>query len=595
MRYLYFMLLVCGFSTAAFAQTETINLRATVYFSSASHDPSPEELAKLNDFATALTSYATYTLQIAAFTDEQGTAAYNADLARRRAEAVATALATRSVVATATEVLTYGEQLARTNTTEDAERRNDRRVDLLATVVRWKDAAAAIQEARKGQLQSFSVADPSARQTIRGENGGVFLLEPNSLIRPDGSPATGPVTMQLVEAYDLADMILAGLTTTSAGKRLVTGGMIRLTAQDADGTDLALKEGASLTASIPTDDFNERMRIFSGADHNEAGAPTDWALSPAGVAASPAALFAFNDQLPDISNFQIDAGKLIGPRLARWRQANPKPTAPSYLDPNSIRVKEPEAIDLEEVRYQPKGLKGLFMSKARKQAQAEALQAKTRKAYAKKVDRYQERLAFKDQLPEVNEAKRLDYEARLASWEAAFEQLKSGLLEDATRKLYLAAEQRIKAMRAAREARLAAMGEALAGLDDLTGNEITVRRYFFSVAKLGWTNVDIFASANDPVEVLASVPNSTREATVVLVPQDRRSVLAYVPDDNGAWKRSGVPRGVGYHILAYQVLHGQLMLAHQYVEQASEQPAALVYKPIAIAELKEKLTGILGS
>ncbi|MFT6000789.1 MAG: hypothetical protein ACI81P_003253 [Neolewinella sp.] len=206
------------------------------------------------------------------------------------------------------------------NTTDDAERRTDRRVDLVATVVRWPDAAAAIQAIRSDQLQTLTIDDPTVRQTISGRNGGVFMIEPNSLVRADGSPAVGALSVELIEAYHLSDMIIAGLTTTAAGNRLATGGMVNITATDAEGQALQLQEGKSLTASIPTDDFNERMRIFSGEEHNESGAPTDWSLTEAGVAPSAAALFAVNNTLLDIGVFQVSAAKAVGQRLAVWRR-----------------------------------------------------------------------------------------------------------------------------------------------------------------------------------------------------------------------------------------------------------------------------------
>ncbi|MEM9928236.1 MAG: hypothetical protein AAF840_00320 [Bacteroidota bacterium] len=204
-------------------------------------------------------------------------------------------------------------------------------------------------------------------------------------------------------------------------------------------------------------------------------------------------------------------------------------------------------------------------------------------------------MAYRERLPEVNEEKRLDYEQRLAAWETAFNLAKEGLLEQANTTLFAAAKKRIEAMRAARAARLAALGKELAGLDDLTGREASVRRYFFSVTDLGWANVDIFYDAEKKVEVLASVTNSTSDASVIMVPADRPSVLAYVPGEEGEWKRSGIPVGVGYHVVAYQVINGQLMLAHHFVPDASKQKVSLNYSPVAISDLKGKLAEILGS
>lgn len=595
MRNLFTLLAVFALSLSLAAQTETINLEASVYFASASDDPTAAELEKLNAFAEKLTSYADYTLKIEAFTDEQGTADYNEDLARRRADAIAKALAFRAVVATTTEVLTYGEQQARTNTTDDAERQNDRRVDLVATVVRWTDAAAAIRAMRADQLQTLTIDDPTVRQTLSGRNGGVFMLEPNTLVRADGTPAVGAVTVELVEAYDLSDMIVAGLTTTAAGKRLATGGMVNITATDAAGQALQLREGTSLTAAIPTDDFNARMRIFSGAEHNAEGAPTDWALTEAGVSPTADAFFAVNNQPLDIAYFEVSAGKAVGKRLAAWRRANPEPKQPEMLEAKGS-TREPQEINVEMVAYEPKGLKKIFMSKKKREEETAKKQERAKRTNLRRQERYERNVEYAMKLPALNEERQRQYEEDLAEWEAAFAAAKNGMTEEATIILKAAAEKRREAYLAARAARLAALGDELAGMEDLTGRSRDVSRYFFGVSELGWTNVDIYTQDEDPIQVLAEVPNSTTEATVVMIPTDRRSVIAYNTNGSGSWKRGGIPRGVGYHVVAYQVLDGQLVMAHRFVDAAEEEKVEkLDFQPVAVTELKDKLAGILGS
>ncbi|WP_020571255.1 OmpA family protein [Neolewinella persica] len=595
MKYLFTLLAILAITLSVSGQKETINLEASIYFASASHQPAEVEMNKLAEFADKLTSYADYTLKIEAFTDEQGTDDYNAALALRRADAIAKALALRAVVATTTKVITYGEELARTNTTDDAERRMDRRVDLVATVVRWTDAAAAIQAARAGQLQSLTIGDPTVRQTISGRNGGVFMIEGNSFVRADGTPAEGAVSVELVEAYDLSDMILAGLTTTSAGKRLATGGMVNITATDATGAALQLRDGIALTASIPTDDFNERMRIFSGAEHNESGAPTDWALTETGVAPTAEAFFVVDNALLDIDVFRVSAERAVGQRLAVWRRTNPEPKKPKLLRPKSTN-KPPVKVNVEKIAYEPKGLKKIFMSKQKRAEETAKKRAIAERTYQRRQARYEENLEYERTRPARNQEIQENYEKELATWEIAFEAAKNGYTEEATQILSAEAKKRREAYLAAREARIAALGDELAGMEDLSGRSGDVSRYFFSVARLGWTNVDIYTSDEDPIQVLASLPNSTERATVVMVPTDRRSVIAYNPDGEGNWKRGGIPRGVAYHVVAYQVLNGQLMMAHRFVDAADDKTVeTLSFEPVAVTELKDKLAGILGS
>lgn len=597
MKYLFTLCLISILCTCVSAQNEDLQLTESVYFTSAGHEPNGAELEKLATFANTLSSYASYTLKIEAFTDEKGTEAYNKALAERRATAITTALALQNIVPATTEVLSYGEQRARQNTTDDAERQNDRRVDLVATVTLWESADAAINQARAEQLQSFTIDDPSVRQAISGAQGGAFLLEANSLVRPDGSPAVGPVSVELIEAYDLSDMLIAGLTTTSADKRLVTGGMLSLTATDADGELLSLRTGSSVKAATPTDDFNEQMRIFSGANHDQNGAPTDWALTTGGVASSADALFASLPPLPTLAFYRTEAETNIGSEMYKWRQVNPEPQKPALekIDHNFLSRK-PVAPVAKDIVYAPKGLSGVFISKAKREEETARLRKKAEETYLRRKARYDRAVVRNEGMPERNAAAREAFTATKKDWQQRFDTKKESMMSVEMLRLRANEKVRREKYMAARAERAQMLGEKLGELKDLTGQQSNISRYFFSINQLGWTNIDIFHNEGPSVQLFAEVPNSTREATVVLIPTDRRSVIAYSPGlEAGLWQRGGIPRGVGYHVIAYQVIDGKLVMAHQFVASATATPAKLSYEPVAINELKGKIADILGS
>jgi hypothetical protein len=590
---LCFLTLLC---TCVSAQND-VRLSESVFFASAGHEPSAAELEKLADFATTLSSYASYTLKIEAFTDEKGTAAYNKALAERRAKAITAALAHQSIIPATTEVLSYGEQRARQNTTDDAERQNDRRVDLVATVTHWESADAAIMQARAKQRQSFTINDPSKRQAISGAQGGAFLLEANSLVRADGSPATGPVSLELIEAYDLSDMLIAGLTTTAADKRLVTGGMLSLNATDADGQPLSLRPGSSVKAATPTDDFNAQMRIFSGANHDQNGAPTDWALTTGGVASSADALFATLPPLPALAVYRLEAETNIGSEMYKWRQVNAEPKKPvlEKIDHNFLS-RAPVAPIIEDIVYQPKGLAGAFVSKAKREAETAKLRKKAEETYLRRKARYDRAVVRSQGVPERNAAAKKAFIAAKKDWQQRFDTKKESMMSAEMIRLRANEKARREKYLAARAERARMLGEKLGDLQDLTGQQSNISRYFFSINQLGWANIDIYHNEGPSIQLFAEVPNSTREATVVLIPTDRRSVIAYKPSlEAGVWQRGGIPRGVGYHVIAYQVVDGKLVMAHQFVASASTTPAQLSYEPVAISELKGKIAGILGS
>lgn len=622
MRHLFMLLtsLVCASFLSA--QTESVHLTTAVYFASASHQPNEAEMEKLTAFADQLTSYADYTLKIEAYTDEKGTDDYNEALAQRRAAAIAKALEARAIVSSGTEVRSYGEQQARTNTTNDTERRKDRRVDLVATVVRWTDATAALAAARAGQKQTILIDDPSKLQTVKGNNGGVFVIDGNSLVLEDGTLASGPVSIELEEAYDLSDMLLAGLSTTSDGRRLETGGMFNLTATDEQGRPLQLKTGRSINASIPTDYFNEDMRIFTGTDHAEDGTPTDWALTDRGVRRSPeelipppAAQSTYEEYRKRIERIINDLGDSYrkghkphdriaelntpaGRKYFSWLFSHPVPDSPAYVNPATYRLrKRPVLADTNSIVYQPRGMDKVLMSKKKREVLTKQRRQRALATYERQELRYQNAVAYRDNLPAANEQKRLAFEAELGKWDKELELQKRAALDQVSRESFALVEARRIAYEKYRDIKIQVLEDNLAASSDLTGAEYGLERYFLSIGNLGWANCDLFAGGGlNRVAVRANLERSTAQAKVMLLPTGRRSVVAFRQKDNGEWKNRGIPKGMSYHIIAYQVIDGQMVMAHKFVEKADKDVVTqLTYQPIAVRDLKEKLADILGS
>ncbi|MEL7161037.1 MAG: OmpA family protein, partial [Bacteroidota bacterium] len=102
-------LLLLVLALPVLAQSTTREIRQSLYFASASAELDATAQAELVAFTDNLLAYADYGLSVEAYTDEQGTDAYNESLARLRAVTVEAALSDLLVQTTATEVLTYGE------------------------------------------------------------------------------------------------------------------------------------------------------------------------------------------------------------------------------------------------------------------------------------------------------------------------------------------------------------------------------------------------------------------------------------------------------------------------------------------------------
>jgi len=129
-----------------------------------------------------------------------------------------------------------------------------------------------ILENREEAVQTFTV-DIAGRHEIRGANGTILYFSPNSLADQNGDPVSGPVTIELIEIYDKATMLLTKMPTN--GKRLngdvealKSAGEFYVNATQ-NGEQLVLATNFQLFA--PSDEFDENMRIFNGEDPNCAG------------------------------------------------------------------------------------------------------------------------------------------------------------------------------------------------------------------------------------------------------------------------------------------------------------------------------------
>lgn len=96
---------------------------------------------------------------------------------------------------------------------------------------------------------------------IETKEGLVFDIPKDAFVNEDGDVITEGVKLSVKEAVTTDQIISAGLTTTSNGKLLETGGMFHISAT-ADGETLALKR--NITVQVPQDDYKPGMMLFDG-------------------------------------------------------------------------------------------------------------------------------------------------------------------------------------------------------------------------------------------------------------------------------------------------------------------------------------------
>lgn len=176
-----------------------------------------------------------------------------------------------------------------------APRRRLRPVPFCGTPPGEDAATDSSQAVNAAELEQFMMASLPAPQrfTIRpgrdtlltGAQGTQLLVAASAWDVPANS---GPVELRMQEFYQLADIVLAGLTTTAGSNLLETGGMVHLDAT-ANGKPVRLKPGAAVHLRMPTAKVQQDMQLFqSSGPASGSRAGFDWQLPPAlGAAATP--------------------------------------------------------------------------------------------------------------------------------------------------------------------------------------------------------------------------------------------------------------------------------------------------------------------
>jgi hypothetical protein len=131
---------------------------------------------------------------------------------------------------------------------------------------------------RQADVKSQPISISAAKDTsITYRQGTVLYIKANSFVNEKtGKPVSGKVTVKVKEYYKLSDMILAGLSTTSDGSLLTTGGMLYVEAF-ANGQKCKLAPQSAMQISFPGKP-DAKMKLYSGASKKDA---INWKLQTA--------------------------------------------------------------------------------------------------------------------------------------------------------------------------------------------------------------------------------------------------------------------------------------------------------------------------
>lgn len=123
-------------------------------------------------------------------------------------------------------------------------------------------ALAPLMDAIRPKKQVFKI-DAHRDTTVIGEKGTKFAINQGTFVNEDGTVATS-VALTLVEVKSVAEMIGAGLHTTSNGRMLQTEGMFFIDAKDGN-KQLTMAPGKSISVEVSANRTQSDAKIFYGS------------------------------------------------------------------------------------------------------------------------------------------------------------------------------------------------------------------------------------------------------------------------------------------------------------------------------------------
>lgn len=257
MKKVFLNALALIFSLSLFAQQDT---KEKVYFDSDDFSLSVEATQILDQLCAIVNKNSTISLK--AFTDADGTVAYNLALSKNRCTAVYNYFLNKGFDAGQFKVLSYGESNpVATNNDENGKRLN-RRVEIIISTLNQSNEPVISKQAQKFIINSHRDT------TLICKEGTKLLIYANSLEATDiDKTEPSQLTITVQEFYKLCDILLANLSTQSSHQLLETGGMLNITASN-ENVDYQLKEGERMEISFPTKTLKEGMQLFNGKWQN---------------------------------------------------------------------------------------------------------------------------------------------------------------------------------------------------------------------------------------------------------------------------------------------------------------------------------------
>ena len=557
---------------AQWLNAQTTNFSYTVYFNTDQHQLSAEALKILSKALIDLSGAESYQIKIQSFTDDEGSNAYNQALGQRRADAVLAYFDSLGLATQNAKLNNYGEQKALTDNNTVENRPKNRRVDVYIQAVFNENFQSLLSKLNQTQTYSYRIS--STKSTCLLTHQGTFLMIPaQAFVHANGNPvAEGEVTLQIQEYYQLSDMLMAGLSTSSNQKLLATGGMLNLKAL-AQGQELQLAPQKEIGVGMPIrkGQFDPAMELFLGNKDPHHQDHLNW---------NPTQRKATSLMAVSGKDLSVDAvGQFAIFRKTAINQLVKQPVRPKL----NTRTKRtiPQRPQRENIKVHLNFFQKIFINKQRVEAQKDRIYAKEVKNYQRSLKYFRRdstswKQYFQDSLNYV----RLYQEALNGDIQNYQALLNEANYATANR------EQDQKKMQELYEKGVSSDGQL---------SQQTLDRYFFAVNRLGWINCDKFMNTPESQLTQIAIQDSdVSEERLMLVFPHLPSILSVKSKTvQGEYLSDNIPKGMPAKLIGIKVDQGRSMLAVKDIKVGeSKQSYNLVYQPKSLREIQKVLESI---
>lgn len=457
-------------------------------------------------------------------------------------------------------------------------------------------------------MQTFTL-DAGKDNTIKGEKGTELTIPKNTFTDAEGNAVTGNITVQLKEALSISDIVTGGLTTTSNGEILSSGGMLYVNAKQGN-TDVFIGKSKSIRVSVPTDNFVPEMQIFTG--NEDADGNINW-VEPKDIIKKPVAKPTPNKTAKSTKAAKPTQGDMFGAILDYVEDGDKDDTYPApYTKPLkpykndggiviAVNIDNPELLP-EFMPFSKVSWKLVDESAFSKEDNGKDWKHVSVKRSAKDniyVLTFKGTDKNRDEIKEYEVYPVLEgeeYEVALAAYEKEKE------LQEQRRKEQLRkAEEWRREQQLINEERRKALVK-----EDYNAAEFG-NRYIFEVTRLRWINCDYFYRNANPTDVLVRATiNNTSENNVYayLVIKEDKVCLAGFPDENGSFMFGSagntyikMPLGIKVTILGVSAQEdGTLKFASKDVTITKETSVLLELKQATEEDMKKAIeTGTINT